>query len=193
MDTNKIDANMRNLVRIMNKIPGVKTIGSCGGHSDPQPGQWDAGKWYLKFSLDLAERDTLDWLAWAINNDLRSAYPVFLMPIMPPPNLNPDIHANWVIECYGGATPDMVANFLKKHVLPEVVDDYTNCQEHGDQWEPNCPRCEKCSKHHYGKTVAEMLRQWEQDPPITLIPLDTEQGLQDAFNLLKRRRQGKNN
>lgn len=35
------------------------------------------------------------------------------------------------------------------------VDPMLWCDEHLDNWQPGCERCEVCSQHHYGKGVAE--------------------------------------
>ena len=37
-------------------------------------------------------------------------------------------------------------------------DPFLYCDVHCDMWEPSCPRCEECSQHHYGISVAEFLR-----------------------------------
>ena len=34
-------------------------------------------------------------------------------------------------------------------------DQFLYCEKHCDMWELNCPRCEECSQHHYGKSVFE--------------------------------------
>jgi hypothetical protein len=114
----ELDANIRDLVHVLNQIPGVRTIVSCGGHAHPTGEQWRAGTWYVKFELDLAT-DALRWLAWAINNDLWQAFTVVFRPVMPPPYLNSDVDPLWVIECGDPRlSPDDVAAFLRQHVLP---------------------------------------------------------------------------
>ena len=114
----ELDANIRDLVHVLNQIPGVITIGSCGGHAHPTGGQWRAGAWYVKFALDMTT-DALRWLAWAINNDLWQSFTIVFRPVMPPPYLNPDIDTLWVIECADPRlSPDDAAAFLRQHVLP---------------------------------------------------------------------------
>ena len=55
IDYSKIDPSIRELVRALNAFPGVTTIGSCGGHPDPGPGQWPEGSWYIKMKFDQNE------------------------------------------------------------------------------------------------------------------------------------------
>ena len=42
-----IDKNMRPLVRVVNTLPGVKTVGCCGGHENRKRCQQPKGKWFL--------------------------------------------------------------------------------------------------------------------------------------------------
>ena len=53
-DEKEIDANILPLVNALNAFDGVTTIGSCGGHAnpDPQKGQWAAGEWFVNFELE---------------------------------------------------------------------------------------------------------------------------------------------
>jgi hypothetical protein len=48
----ELDSNIVNLVRALNRYPGVMSIGSCGGHEAiTNPSQWQAGTWYVKCNL----------------------------------------------------------------------------------------------------------------------------------------------
>lgn len=99
----EIDANMRNLVRILNLYPYVETIGCCGGHAEQTNlSQYPEGSFYVKLTISplRAARYALEHLAWAINNDYRRAgHAVVFMPTAPPPYLNtPGECMNWVIE-----------------------------------------------------------------------------------------------
>ena len=46
-----LDPNIRNLVRSINAYQGVVTIGSCGGHDNPQGVQRPAGEWFVTFKI----------------------------------------------------------------------------------------------------------------------------------------------
>jgi hypothetical protein len=158
-----LDENIRELVRVLNEIPGVKTIGSCGGHDNPAHGQWGQGTWYVKFELDRTT-PALTWLSWAINHALRREHSVTFLPTMPLPHLNPDVEVLWLIEGYDVTlTPDDVANYLNQEVLPELMpaDYYSRCDKHGDQWEPGCPHCEACVQHQHECSVKEQLNRSE--------------------------------
>jgi len=34
-------------------------------------------------------------------------------------------------------------------------DDFLYCEQHGDLWQNDCPRCEECCLYHYGCSVQE--------------------------------------
>lgn len=44
--TRPIDANMQALIEILNGLPGIATIGCCGGHESPRRDQCPQGQWY---------------------------------------------------------------------------------------------------------------------------------------------------
>lgn len=46
-----IDENIRDLVRAMNALPGIETLGSCGGHESPTTIQQPEGSWFVSFSV----------------------------------------------------------------------------------------------------------------------------------------------
>ena len=102
----EIDANVRNLVRILNLYPYVETLGSCGGHEEiTNASQCPAGDFWvtLNFKPHPSARFAIEFLAWAINSDYRRAdHDVVFMPKSPPPYLNtPGECQYWVIEGYG--------------------------------------------------------------------------------------------
>lgn len=84
----KLDANIVDLVNALNALPAVTTLGSCGGHKQPEPGQLPEGSWYVTFNI-AATRDgwsTLEFLSWLVNNEIRHAGgDVLLYPYAPPP------------------------------------------------------------------------------------------------------------
>lgn len=123
-----LDPNIVSLVRALNRYPGVETLGSCGGHEvTTNESQWEAGTWYVKFTLpwDRTGWYVMEHLAWAINNDYsRGDHKVIFMPKSPPPFLNtPGECLAFVIEGFGGEDPDELAQFLVRtleYLTPEV-------------------------------------------------------------------------
>ncbi|MFD2614514.1 hypothetical protein [Paenibacillus gansuensis] len=110
-----IDENIVNLVQVLNSFKSVQTIGSCGGHLHPKEGQWEKGTWYLKFEIDETPEGwrTLEFLAWAINQEYDDDLTVFFIPKANPPWLNkPHKTLCWVIEGYNGQDPNALAEFL---------------------------------------------------------------------------------
>ncbi|HBY96741.1 MAG: hypothetical protein M5U01_37750 [Ardenticatenaceae bacterium] len=72
-----LDERIRRLVDVLNQVPGVVTRGSCGGHPDPQPGQWPMGTCYVSFRIDPDERGwyALEFLTWAVGQYQRAGGP----------------------------------------------------------------------------------------------------------------------
>ena len=93
------------------------TVGSCGRHEViTNPSQWQAGTWYVKFTLP---SDKFDWyllehMAWCVNKDYRgSGRNAILLSTSAPPYLNTvGQYLHFVIEGYGGENPDELAKFL---------------------------------------------------------------------------------
>lgn len=63
-----IDVQVRNLVRVLNHLPGISTFSSCGGHRRrTHDCQAAAGHWYVNFDVDTADPgswQSLELLAW---------------------------------------------------------------------------------------------------------------------------------
>jgi hypothetical protein len=59
-----LDPTIRPLVALLNTHPGIATIGSCGGHTDPTPLQQPAGRWFVSFMIASWNQDGEDGLAW---------------------------------------------------------------------------------------------------------------------------------
>lgn len=120
----EIDPNMVKLVQALNRYPGVMTVGCCGGHKViTNPSQWQAGTWYVKFTLPSGKFGwyLLEHLAWVINEDYRgSGRNVILLPTSAPPYLNTVGQClRFVIEGYNNENPDELADFLdatRKHL-----------------------------------------------------------------------------
>lgn len=54
-NSDDIDVNIRGLVDVLNQLPGISTLGSCGGHERPidEIGQRPIGEWFVTFSASL--------------------------------------------------------------------------------------------------------------------------------------------
>ena len=49
MSAASVDLNMRALVKLVESIPGIETLGSCGGHKSPRECQHPKGQWFVSF------------------------------------------------------------------------------------------------------------------------------------------------
>lgn len=50
-----LDENIIGLVMVLNHLPGIATVGSCGGHQHPGQTQQEAGHWFVTFDCLAAE------------------------------------------------------------------------------------------------------------------------------------------
>lgn len=67
----EIDANVVDLIKVLNSLQGVATLASCGGHAGRlKPGQWEKGRWFvgLIFARDLSGWQAFDAVALALND-----------------------------------------------------------------------------------------------------------------------------
>jgi hypothetical protein len=112
----KLDPNIVALVEALNAFKGVTTVGSCGGHQDPGPGQRPAGEWIVIFTLapDVRGWRDLEFLAWLVNNSARrSGSKVCLEPFAAPPYLNtPGECLVFHLSGWGGEDPEGFARML---------------------------------------------------------------------------------
>jgi len=126
----ELDRNIVQLVEALNSFDGIRTIGSCGGHSNPKVGQMSEGEWLITFMVDHTEDGwfALEFLTWFINSNLaRNGYQVMLTPCAFPPYHNvpceslyfaldgEDIDADWVAE-------ELVTTKDSFYVTPAVMD-----------------------------------------------------------------------
>ncbi len=86
----EVDKNVRLLVVVLNRFPGLHTIGSCGGHSNPAPYQEPEGQWYVSLQVDHNEEGwrSLEFLAWAVGDFKRAGRLLSLEVSSPPPYMN---------------------------------------------------------------------------------------------------------
>lgn len=107
----KLDANIIELVNALNAFSTVVTLGSCGGHKRPEPGQLPAGSWYVTFKIELCREGwlTLEFLSWLINKEVREAGgAVLLYPYAPPSyRARPGEGLHFRLEAQGIAPADV--------------------------------------------------------------------------------------
>lgn len=113
----ELDGNVRGLVRELNQFPGLRTIGSCGGHPEPLTKvSAPEGHWWVTLDVDWTDdgRFSLEFVAWAARALARANHPVYLEAFACPP---------WLIDPGAGLTfqlsgvdidPQHVAEFLTK-------------------------------------------------------------------------------
>jgi hypothetical protein len=87
-----LDPPVVELVRSLNRLPGIEPITACGGHSEPvSEGSLPADRWMVGFHLEawdpgalvaVPTREgwvSLEWLAWLINDE--TDYPALGMEV----------------------------------------------------------------------------------------------------------------
>jgi 5-methylcytosine-specific restriction protein A len=80
IDYAELDPPVVELVRVLNDLPGIFTVTSCGGHENPGRFGGTADQWWVTFQLDQAAdlaptRDawlSLEWIGW-VYHDMRAA------------------------------------------------------------------------------------------------------------------------
>ena len=86
----EIDINVRSLVEIINRFPGLHTNDSCGGHASPASYQEPEGQWRIGLDVDHTEEGwrSLEFLAWAVSDFRKSGRKITLGAFSHPPYLN---------------------------------------------------------------------------------------------------------
>jgi len=110
----ELDSNIRSLVEALNAFPGVDTVGSCGGHASPGPGQYPEGTWYVKFDAAHSEIGwrSLEFVAWVTTDLRRGGEGVILEATSPPPYLNSPGACLAFVLSGKDVDPEFVARFL---------------------------------------------------------------------------------
>jgi hypothetical protein len=69
-----VDANMHELVDTLKRFPGLSVTASCGGHAEPGETECALGEFYATCAIEHSEDGWIsaEFLAWAVNHDLRS-------------------------------------------------------------------------------------------------------------------------
>ena len=63
----EIDPPVRNLIRVLNRFPGIRTYTSCGGHARVEnSGQAPEGMWYVDFHVERTDEGwmSLEFFGW---------------------------------------------------------------------------------------------------------------------------------
>lgn len=96
IDYAQIDRPVVGLVRVLNDLPGIYTIASCGGHDNPGPCGGTADQWWVTFQLeqadDLAPTSeawlSLEWVGWVFHDMRNAGRRLMLTCASLPPMLN---------------------------------------------------------------------------------------------------------
>jgi len=115
----ELDTNIVELVRVFNSFPGIHTVGSCGGHDNPESYQSPAGSWDIVFRIEVEDlRATksgwlsLEFLVYAFNNVFyRSGLKVFIGPYSVPPHFN-EPGSSMTFRAAGPEDPTDIAHLL---------------------------------------------------------------------------------
>jgi hypothetical protein len=128
----ELDETIVPLVATLNRLPGIRTIGSCGGHTERISSvSAPAESWWVTFDLEAADPESvvavptwdawvsLEFLAWVIGKEAQSA--VWLAPYAMPPYLNrPGRMLRFDLsddrDAEGGMDPGALAEFIDKLV-----------------------------------------------------------------------------
>lgn len=93
----EMDLPIVELCKTLNSLPGIRTVGSCGGHPEPvSHASAQPGEWWVTFRCDLGadDRPTLDgWLsaeyvAWAFYDLGKADKAAWMSVFSPPPWVN---------------------------------------------------------------------------------------------------------
>ncbi len=111
-----IDVRVVKLVEALNRLPGITTFGSCGGHPNPGPRQWPEGTCYVKFAASEAGGGLLSvqFLAWLLRDYRRQGIPWRLVGLKPPSDVaTPADELVFALEGYWGTDPDQLAEVIE--------------------------------------------------------------------------------
>jgi hypothetical protein len=109
-----LDPNIIPLVHALNAFTGIETIGSCGGH--PNPNACQAGEGEFEVTFDIGHSDdglfALEFLVWAVNNNWQQLdHWAQIVAFAAPPYLNlPGETLHFTLE--GEGSPEELASYL---------------------------------------------------------------------------------
>jgi hypothetical protein len=124
---NEIDENIVPLVEVINRFDGLYTIGSCGGHQSPRPGQLPANQWSVLFKVDFQQSKVspkntistdgwiaLEFLVWLCHSTLLDDG-VSIVPHSAPPFLNGVGSTLYFCLQAEGLAPERMVEILENH------------------------------------------------------------------------------
>jgi hypothetical protein len=128
----EVDEPVRELVRVLNELEGIETLGSCGGHEDGKPGEMRAAadEWWVTMTLEPADLESEVWapseqawldveflVYWVGRLEVEKGFEVGILPYAPPPQLNePGRMLRFEFRGYraeGKGSPDDVAAWIR--------------------------------------------------------------------------------
>jgi len=103
----QIDPPVRNLVRVLNRFPGVETFTSCGGHPNALEGSSASpeGCWYVDSHIDRTDEGwaTLEFFGWTAYSVAPDG--VEFLPLAKPPHWN--FPGSMLFFRWDGVDPDI--------------------------------------------------------------------------------------
>jgi hypothetical protein len=107
-----IDAPIRRLVRFLNEELGVVTIGSCGGHANPEGDQAPEGSFWVTVAVpgDDERWAAFEFLAWVCRDYWQVGRDLTLEADAKPPWLNEESTLRFVLS--GDMPPGEIIDFV---------------------------------------------------------------------------------
>ena len=126
-----LDAPVVRICRAINALPGLHTIGSCGGHEEG--GELPADRWRVSLYVE-QERDrrptfagwlALEFLAWTIRDHARGGSDIAFLAWSLPPYLNdPGQMLRFSIEARRGGDGGIEADHLAANLEQWTADSF---------------------------------------------------------------------
>jgi hypothetical protein len=113
-----LDPPIRPLVRFLNEELGVVTIGSCGGHENPEGDQAPEGSFWVTVAVpkDDDEWDAFEFLSWVCHNYWQAGRDLTLEADAKPPWLNKWATGNSTLRFIlsGDVPPGELIDFVRE-------------------------------------------------------------------------------
>jgi hypothetical protein len=138
-DYEAMDVSVQRLVAVLNRLPGIKTLSSCGGHDMPiSLDSLPADEWYVTVVLEPRDRDSdihaptdqawldLEYLAWRVNGPPWRHKAVELVAFAKPPYLNfPGRMLAFNLQGWRGGETGVEPDDLAESIAQDLDDLYT--------------------------------------------------------------------
>ncbi len=113
-----VDANIRDLVRALNEVPGLTTTSSCGGHKNPTFYQQPLGTFQVTFDVEANE---LGFRALEIVTFAANEVELLLQYMRRPERVHiTTVFLNLEIRDRGGLAFDLRGNVSPDHLAHEI-------------------------------------------------------------------------